>query len=89
MSGNNPRCCLISAHSKWYAHMEDVLMSKVLAIRNGLISANTTGLINIEVESDSLFVNKLMNSPLADRSTLASICHEVEDVRNGFSFSSL
>jgi hypothetical protein len=69
--------------------MEDVLMSKVLAIRNDLISANTTGLINIEVESDSLLVNKLLNSPLADRSTLASICHEVEDVRNGFSFSSL
>jgi hypothetical protein len=56
------RGCLISAHSKWYAHMEDVLMSEALANRGGLISANTAGLINVEVESDSLSVIKLMNN---------------------------
>jgi ribonuclease HI len=69
--------------------MEDVLMSEALAIKDGLISANATGLVNIEVESDSLSVIKLMNNPLADRLTLAGICHEVYELSNSLSFCSI
>jgi hypothetical protein len=68
---------LLRASARWYDHCSDVLVAEVLAARDGMMLAQSSGCKRIVLELDNKELVNLLSSDAGERSSIAGLWHEI------------
>lgn len=76
------------AEARWYDHLPCALTAEAIAARDGLLLASVKGCARVVLELDNLALVESLNSPTADRSSVAGSWHDIQELGRSFtSFS--